>query len=127
VDLSKIKVVIIRLAYCGLSLIAESGKTRPTLGYDVNESRVDELRKGLNRAREVTDSQLLDAKHLEPRVNEMPRTISLEFISKQNSDNKRQSPPLDIEMNLSREELRYEITVTDPYANAQDFRELNFA
>ena len=73
------------------------------------------------------DSQLLDAKHLEHRINEMPGTISLEFISKQNSYNIRQSPSVDIEMNFSREELRYEITVTDAYANAQDFRELNFA
>ena len=44
-DLGK-KIAIIGLGYVGLPLAVEFGKTRKVLGFDINQSRVDELMSG---------------------------------------------------------------------------------
>ena len=58
------KVAVIGLGYVGLPLAVEFGKTRPTIGFDINSKRVEELREGCDRTREVDAAELREAKHL---------------------------------------------------------------
>lgn len=63
-DLNNIKIAVIGLGYVGLPLAAEFGKYRPVVGFDINETRVNELKKGIDNTREVETEALLTAKHL---------------------------------------------------------------
>lgn len=59
------KISVIGLGYVGLPLAVEFGKSRPVLGFDINEGRITELRSGKDSTLEVTTQELLSAKHLE--------------------------------------------------------------
>jgi UDP-N-acetyl-D-glucosamine/UDP-N-acetyl-D-galactosamine dehydrogenase len=58
------RLAIIGLGYVGLPLAVEFGKHYETIGFDVNTTRVDELRAGHDRTREVEPSELAEAKRL---------------------------------------------------------------
>jgi len=58
------KIAIIGLGYVGLPLAVEFGKTRPVLGFDINEARILELRSGKDSTLEVTPDELITAKQL---------------------------------------------------------------
>ena len=40
------KIAVIGLGYVGLPLAVEFGKTRPVIGFDINQTRIDALRDG---------------------------------------------------------------------------------
>lgn len=63
-NINDIKIAVIGLGYVGLPLAAEFGKYRSVLGFDINETRVNELRKGIDNTKEVETKDLLSAKHL---------------------------------------------------------------
>lgn len=52
------KIGIIGLGYVGLPLAVEFGKIRDVIGFDINQHRIDELRRGHDRTREVTKDEL---------------------------------------------------------------------
>jgi UDP-N-acetyl-D-glucosamine/UDP-N-acetyl-D-galactosamine dehydrogenase len=52
------KIGIIGLGYVGLPLAAEFGKVMDVLGFDINKDRIEELRKGFDRTREVEKNEL---------------------------------------------------------------------
>ena len=52
-SLNNTKIVIIGLGYVGLPLAVEFGKKYKTTGFDINQTRIDELRSGYDRTREV--------------------------------------------------------------------------
>ncbi|MDC1143561.1 nucleotide sugar dehydrogenase [Porticoccaceae bacterium] len=58
------KIAIIGLGYVGLPLAVEFGKARSTLGFDINASRIDELRKGRDNTLEVSEEDLAGASQL---------------------------------------------------------------
>jgi UDP-N-acetyl-D-galactosamine dehydrogenase len=49
---------IIGLGYVGFPLSVEFGKLYPTLGFDIDASRIAELNRGYDRTQEVSDAQL---------------------------------------------------------------------
>lgn len=53
-----IKIAIIGLGYVGLPLAVEFGKKYSVLGFDINQSRVDELVNGFDRTQEMTKEEL---------------------------------------------------------------------
>ncbi len=55
---------IIGLGYVGLPLAVEFGKKRNTLGFDINEARVAELRRGKDSTLETTRAELKQATKL---------------------------------------------------------------
>ncbi len=59
-NLEKAKVCVIGLGYVGLPLAVEFGKKIPTVGFDINDARVDELNSGHDHTLEVEDSYLQD-------------------------------------------------------------------
>lgn len=52
------KIAVIGLGYVGLPLAVEFAKQYPTVGFDINGSRVDELMNGHDRTLEVEDEDL---------------------------------------------------------------------
>ena len=52
------KIAVIGLGYVGLPLAVEFAKQYPTVGFDINSSRVDELMNGHDRTLEVEDEDL---------------------------------------------------------------------
>jgi len=58
------KLAIIGLGYVGLPLAVEFGKKYQTLGFDINELRVSELKEGKDSTLEVSESELEDIKNL---------------------------------------------------------------
>ena len=61
-NLNDKKVAIIGLGYVGLPLAAEFGKSRPVVGFDINLSRIAELRSGKDSTLEVTPEDLAAAR-----------------------------------------------------------------
>ena len=60
----EIKIAVIGLGYVGLPLAVEFGKHFPTLGFDINQARLQELQSGHDSTLEVTDEELSEAVHL---------------------------------------------------------------
>jgi UDP-N-acetyl-D-galactosamine dehydrogenase len=58
------KIAIIGLGYVGLPLAVEFGRLRHVTGFDINVSRIEELRRGHDRTAEVTSDELFTAKYL---------------------------------------------------------------
>ncbi|MFA0313065.1 Vi polysaccharide biosynthesis protein VipA/TviB [Vibrio splendidus] len=58
------KVAIIGLGYVGLPLAVEFGKKMPTLGFDINQSRVNELKNGSDSTLECSEEELKEAEFL---------------------------------------------------------------
>ena len=63
-NLEKVKIAVIGQGYVGLPLAIEFGKKYPTLGFDINQARIDELNKGADHTNEATPEQLRSAKQL---------------------------------------------------------------
>jgi len=64
VTLAKKKIGVIGLGYVGLPLAVEFGKTRPVVGFDINEARIAELRSGKDSTLEVALEELVTAEKL---------------------------------------------------------------
>jgi UDP-N-acetyl-D-galactosamine dehydrogenase len=58
------KIAIIGLGYVGLPLAVEFGKKYPVIGFDIKQSRIDELKAGRDSTREVDSAELAEASHL---------------------------------------------------------------
>jgi UDP-N-acetyl-D-galactosamine dehydrogenase len=58
------KIAIIGLGYVGLPLAVEFGKTRPVLGFDIHQPRIEELEKGFDRTLETSEGELKLANQL---------------------------------------------------------------
>ena len=55
------RIAIIGLGYVGFPLAVEFGKNIPTLGFDIDTSRIAELNNGFDRTQEVTAEQLKES------------------------------------------------------------------
>lgn len=62
--IDNVRLGIIGLGYVGLPLAVEFGKKYPTLGFDINTKRLEELTKGHDSTLEVDDNELASAKLL---------------------------------------------------------------
>ncbi|WP_369743377.1 nucleotide sugar dehydrogenase [Pseudidiomarina sp. PP-1MA] len=60
-QLSNVKLAIIGLGYVGLPLAVEFAKKYPTLGFDINQARINELKQGYDRTQEVDAVELAEA------------------------------------------------------------------
>jgi UDP-N-acetyl-D-galactosamine dehydrogenase len=54
----QLKIGVIGLGYVGLPLAVEFGKKFPTLGFDIDQKRVNELNQGIDNTLEVTTEEL---------------------------------------------------------------------
>lgn len=63
-QLEDTKLAIIGLGYVGLPLAVEFGKRYDTVGFDINQGRIEELRTGLDNTLEVSPEELVAATRL---------------------------------------------------------------
>ena len=63
-NFDKLKIAVIGQGYVGLPLAIEFGKKYQTLGFDINQARIDELKKGVDHTNEASPEQLRSAKQL---------------------------------------------------------------
>jgi UDP-N-acetyl-D-galactosamine dehydrogenase len=68
-SLKNVKLGIIGLGYVGLPLAVEFGKKYPTLGFDINIQRVDELKQGHDFTLEVSEEELADSEFISYSAN----------------------------------------------------------
>lgn len=61
---NNIRLAVIGLGYVGLPLALEFGKVYPTVGFDINQTRVQQLQSGKDITREVTSEELALATQL---------------------------------------------------------------
>ena len=61
---SDIPIAVVGLGYVGLPLAVEFGRKRNVIGFDINELRIKELKKGIDKTLETTDEELKNAIHL---------------------------------------------------------------
>jgi UDP-N-acetyl-D-galactosamine dehydrogenase len=61
---------IIGLGYVGLPLAVEFGKKITTIGFDINQRRIDELRRGIDHTLELDTAELNEAKSLRYTTHE---------------------------------------------------------
>lgn len=57
-NIDSINIAIIGQGYVGLPLALEFGKKYPTIGFDINNSRIEELKSGIDSTKEATKDQL---------------------------------------------------------------------
>ena len=58
------KIAIIGLGYVGIPLAVEFGKSTPTIGIDIDKSRIDELNSGFDRTLEMSKDDLKSSSYL---------------------------------------------------------------
>ena len=63
-NLENINIGIIGLGYVGLPLAVEFGKKYSALGFDINQSRIEQLQKGYDSTLEVSDNELKESIYL---------------------------------------------------------------
>lgn len=61
---SQVRIAVIGLGYVGLPLAAEFGKQYQTIGFDINEKRIGELKMGQDHTLEVSSEELAEATSL---------------------------------------------------------------
>jgi UDP-N-acetyl-D-glucosamine/UDP-N-acetyl-D-galactosamine dehydrogenase len=59
------RIAVIGLGYVGLPLAVAFGRRFPTLGFDINAKRIDELRRHHDHTLEASEEELREAEHLE--------------------------------------------------------------
>jgi UDP-N-acetyl-D-galactosamine dehydrogenase len=67
--MSHTKIAIIGLGYVGLPLAVEFGKQGDTVGFDISQKRIDELKRGIDRTLETDAEKLGEAKELSFTTN----------------------------------------------------------
>ncbi len=63
-DISNARIAILGLGYVGLPLAVEFGKSYPTVGFDIDSTRIDALRSGSDTTLEVSAEELTEAQQL---------------------------------------------------------------
>ena len=61
---SSAPIAVVGLGYVGLPLAVEFGLKRNVIGFDINESRINELKKGVDRTLEISDEELKNSINL---------------------------------------------------------------
>jgi UDP-N-acetyl-D-galactosamine dehydrogenase len=68
-SLAKTKIAVIGQGYVGLPLAVEFGKHYPTLGFDINATRIEQLGNGIDLTQEMSAEQLTGSWHLKFSAN----------------------------------------------------------
>lgn len=64
IDFDKVEIAIIGLGYVGLPLAIEFSKKFPVTGFDINDTRISELRRGCDTTQEITSTEIAEATNL---------------------------------------------------------------
>lgn len=98
-----IKIAIIGLGYVGLPLAVEFGKKYAVLGFDINQTRIDELTSGYDRTQEMTSEALKSLQHLSFSTNkEALKTCNIFIVTVPTPIDKYKKPDLTPLLSASR-------------------------
>jgi len=64
-DINNLRIGVVGLGYVGLPLAVEFGKLYPTIGFDINGDRIEELASGVDATRECSGEEIAAAQQLE--------------------------------------------------------------
>src|SRR5690554_2562386 len=64
-----VKIAVIGLGYVGLPLAVEFGKHYPTVGFDINQKRINALKEGVDSTLEVSREEMAEASQLSYSYN----------------------------------------------------------
>ena len=64
-DIDNVRIGVIGLGYVGLPLAVYMARHFPVVGFDIDARRIDDLKRGVDRTREVTEAEFAAGKHLE--------------------------------------------------------------
>lgn len=64
INQNNFRIAIIGLGYVGLPLAVEFGKIYTVVGFDINESRIEELKAGIDRTKESNQTEIESARKL---------------------------------------------------------------
>ena len=62
--MNHLKIGVVGLGYVGLPLAVEFGKKYSTIGFDINQQRIEELQSGIDRTLETSNDELAEATQL---------------------------------------------------------------
>ena len=79
-QLKDIEIVVCGLGYVGLPLAVEFGKNIRTIGFDINENRIEELKKGIDRTLELKTDEMGASKLLNFTTNILRNSKPTVFI-----------------------------------------------
>jgi UDP-N-acetyl-D-galactosamine dehydrogenase len=68
-NINNLRIGVIGLGYVGLPLAVEFGRKYPTVGFDVNSARIEELERGIDSTLEASAVELAEASKLEYTVD----------------------------------------------------------
>lgn len=98
-----IKIAIIGLGYVGLPLAVEFGKKYSVLGFDINQTRIDELTSGYDRTQEMTSEALVSLQYLSFSANkEALKTCNVFIVTVPTPIDKYKKPDLTPLLSASR-------------------------
>jgi len=60
-DINNCRIAVIGLGYVGLPLMVEFAKKYPTLGFDINSTRIHQLRQGNDLMKDLSKGELQEA------------------------------------------------------------------
>lgn len=63
-DIKKTNIAVIGLGYVGLPLAIEFGKLIPVIGFDIDHSRIKDLRSNIDKTLELESNEIKDSKNL---------------------------------------------------------------
>ncbi len=97
-DLKKITIGVIGLGYVGLPLAVEFSKKYKVYGFDINKTRIDELKKGYDSSLEVSSEKLKECSNLQlthdPKLLAHPEIYIITVPTPVDSSNKPDLQPL---------------------------------
>lgn len=93
--INRIKAVVIGLGYVGLPLAIELGKKYATIGYDINEKRISELKKNVDTSDQLTFNQIKKSSKIKftSDINEI-KSSNFYIVSVPTPINKKKRPNL---------------------------------
>lgn len=90
----KRKIAIVGLGYVGLPVAVTFGKQQEVVGFDINETRINELKSGYDRTNEVTDNDLKESNILFTNQPEVLSKVDFIIVAVPTPINKNNQPDL---------------------------------
>jgi UDP-N-acetyl-D-galactosamine dehydrogenase len=79
-SLTNTKIAVIGQGYVGLPLAVEFGKHYPTLGFDINATRIEQLGNGIDLTQEMSAEQLTGSSHVKFSANTADLSLANVYI-----------------------------------------------
>lgn len=94
-------IAVIGLGYVGLPVAVAFGKHFPVIGFDINPSRIDELKKGIDKTGEISKEEILTSNITFTSKEELLKTADFYIITVPTPTDRYKNPDLSFLKNAS--------------------------